>query len=147
MRGGMEYNIRPVGAEYTVQPLSVAHRANDNSQIQLVAVLAQKLLLDIVCIILINIQNNELFGLAFGNLPAQLAANRAAPAGHQHHPIPVKLQRFPVGDGERLAEQQILNLKFPHDTVLFAAVVHAHSVADRAVINFHLAAVRFISVI
>ena len=84
MRGGMEYYLRLIILKNTVKPVHVAYRADLYRKIKLCAVFSHKLLLYIVCIVLINIKDDELFDVALRKLSAKLTSDRAATARDKH---------------------------------------------------------------
>ena len=101
---GVEYNLGPVLGKHLVQLLFIPNGGNFHLQIQPRAVGDAQLLLNIISVILINVQNNQLFRVHFCDLAAQLAADGAAPSGHQHHLIPEKGNGFFIGEFHGLAE-------------------------------------------
>ena len=86
-------DVRPIGPKEPVHPVCVPHRPDQGHEVELRVVVAE-LLLDVICIILINIENNELSGACRRNLPAKLGADGAAAPGHKN--------RFPVDGFENL---------------------------------------------
>ena len=109
---GVEHQLRPVLGHDIVQTAHVPHGADEHLQIQLRMGVAQ-LHLDIVGVVLINIEDDQLFGVAFGDLAAQLAADGTAAAGDHHHlagDIPADLLQIHLN---RVTAQQILQLHVP----------------------------------
>ena len=46
---------------------------------------AFEFLFDVVCVVLVNIENNKFFGVVRSNLAAKLASYRAASARNEYH--------------------------------------------------------------
>ena len=65
MRRRMENKLRAIVCEYSFKAFSVAHGSYFHSKVKLVAVFTYKLLLNIVCVVFVNIKDNKLLGLAF----------------------------------------------------------------------------------
>ena len=82
--GSVENHVRSVQTEHTVKSRNVTHRSYFNYDIQLVLIKTDKLLLDGVGVIFINIEDNKSFWLAFCYLTAQLASNRSASARYKY---------------------------------------------------------------
>ena len=103
------YNIRLVLCKNIVNALGIAHRRNQRHQIQLWKTV-QQLLLDIVGRIFINIHNHKLFRIVRGNLAAQLASYRAAPAcDHYHLSRHISHNGIQV-DFHRVAPEQVIHV-------------------------------------
>ena len=104
--------IRAVLVKDVHHPLPVAHGADQHDQIQL-RMRALQLHLDIVCIVFINIKDNELLGVLRRCLAAELTADAAAAAGDEHDlalDIPGDLVQI---DLHRVAAQKIFNVDLP----------------------------------
>ena len=84
MRGCVEYDIRLIALEDVLDPRSVTYGADLDAQVERSGVFSQQLLLNIVCVVLVDIKYNELTRLKRGYLSAQLAADRASASGHEY---------------------------------------------------------------
>ena len=80
----VEHDVRPIHLKQAVNFFLISYGGDLHPQVQPVAPYTPQLLLDIISVVLVNIQNDELLGLIFGDLAAKLAADRTATAGHQH---------------------------------------------------------------
>ena len=110
--GGVEHQLRSVLGHDVVQTAHVPHGADEHLQIQLRMGVAQ-LHLDIVGVVFVDIEDDQLFGVAFGDLAAQLAADGTTAAGDHHHlagDIPADLLQIHLN---RVTAQQILQLHVP----------------------------------
>ena len=74
--------LRPVLREHALYPSAVPYGADEHLEVELWVVLS-KLLLDIVCVVLIYIEDNELLRMMLGHLSAQLASYGAAAACYE----------------------------------------------------------------
>ena len=79
---GVIDDLWTVGAENLVQAAAVADRADERDKVQVGILLAQ-LQLDSIGVVLVDIENHQLFGVVRGDLAAELGANGAAAAGDQ----------------------------------------------------------------
>ena len=70
---------------------------------------AQKLLLDLICIVFIDIKDNQLGGVEGSQPAAQFAADAPTAAGDQHHLALNMSADFPQIHLHRFPAQQILN--------------------------------------
>ena len=108
----MEYQIRAVLAQHEVQSRRIAHRTDQNFQIQF-RMAAEQLHLNIIGVIFVDIEDNQLLGVGFGNLAAKFAANRAAATGDHDHLTGNIMENFIQVDGYRLSAQQVNGVYFP----------------------------------
>ena len=81
---GMEHNVRAVAVEQRVDLFLIADGGDLHLEIQLLAISADQLLLNIVSIILVVIQDEEQAGVELCDLAAELASDGSAAPGHQH---------------------------------------------------------------
>ena len=109
MGSSMEHNLRTQLPENMIQPIHVPDGSDNNLQVELVAVLADQLLLHIVGIVLVDIQDRQLFRVQGGNLAAQLGADGSAAAGDQHGLPGIKRLGLGVLHLNDIPEQKILN--------------------------------------
>ncbi len=108
----MEHDIRTVLFENGIDAVRVADRTDQHHQIKLWMV-PHKLQLDVICRVLIDIQNDQPARRVVRDLPAQLAPDGASPSGHKdrlfrdilHDLIQVRLYRLP--------SQKVLQLHVP----------------------------------
>ena len=84
MGGGVEHHVGLVGIEQQLQPPGIPDGADLCAEGQIPAVLVQQLLLDVVGVVLVNIEDDQPFGMVLDDLAAQLAADGAAATGDQH---------------------------------------------------------------
>ena len=124
VRGGMENKFGAVVCEDRFQARSVAHRGNLYGKVKLSAIFAYKLLLNIVCVVFVDIEDNKLFGLAFCYLTAKLAADRAAAARYENGFAGLEIKFLLTVYGKRLSEKQVFDLKFTNYALLVALAVH-----------------------
>ena len=78
----MIYDFRLVFLEHHIDSSAVSDRSDQNNKVE-VFVLTSQFLFDIVCIILIDIKNDQLFRFMTCDLPAKLTSNRATAAGNK----------------------------------------------------------------
>ena len=135
MRGSMQHDIRLMPCKDAVERRLIANGDNLHLDIQRNAVGNAKLLLDIIGAVFIHIEDDELFRLHLGNLPAQLAADRTAAAGNQHGLAAVIRQRTLIGKLKRLTEKQLLDIKLAQ-----AAPAVFNRLRQRIVVHLQLAA-------
>ena len=109
MRRRMVYNIRPVSWKHAVHLTPIAHGTDQHHQIQ-IGIFPFELLLDVVCIILIDVKYNQLSRAVCRNLTAELASDTAASPGHQHHLVRYIAADLFRHDPDRLPAQQVFNL-------------------------------------
>ena len=111
MGSRMVYDIRAIYLEDLIHTVGIAHRCNENHQIQF-RIPSLQLLLNIISIILINIHNQKPLRMVSCNLPAKLTADRATASRHHNHfaaDIADDLVNICM---DRLSAQQILDLYF-----------------------------------
>ena len=82
VRRGMEHDVRPILSEDHIHAVFVADGADHNGQVK-VRIIPQKLLLDIIGVILIDLKDHKLLRLVLRDLPAELAADGASAARDQ----------------------------------------------------------------
>ncbi|CDA99966.1 unknown [Firmicutes bacterium CAG:65] len=73
-------DVRTISAEDILDAFRIADRGDQHYQIQC-RILTDQLLLDRIGIVLIDIDDDQLFRLMTGDLPAQLAADGPAATG------------------------------------------------------------------
>ena len=84
---GMIYDLRFIGMHNLIDPVAVTHRADQHYQLKL-RISPSKLLLDLICVILIDIEDDQLARISLGDLPAKLAPDRASSSGnHDRAPL------------------------------------------------------------
>ena len=115
MRRRIEYDLRPVLCKDVLHFAAVTNAADEDKQIE-ARYIAQQFLLNIVCVVLVDIEDDELFGFMGRDLTAELAPDGAASARHQHHTPLDGLQDLPQIDFHLLAAEKIGDL---HGTHLF----------------------------
>ena len=106
-------DLRVIGLEHLEHPAAVTYRTDQYHEVQ-IAVPVPELLLDVVCAVFVDVEENQLLRLVRGNLPAELAADRSAAAGNQ--------DRLAVNERKDLAE-------------IFADRIAAQKVFDRDVLH------------
>ncbi|CDC74991.1 unknown [Candidatus Colimorpha enterica] len=132
----MKDYLRTVERKDRLHPANVAHRGYLDGKVKRASVFQDKLLLDIVCVVFVDIDDDQLFRRAGGYLPAELAADGAA-AGDHDGLSAVKCSRFAVGNADRLAEEQILYLYLAYD--LLPAARGSVNVVHREIVYLDLA--------
>ena len=108
----MVHDLRPVRFEDILDPLLVPHRSDQYFQIKVRIVLLQ-LQLYLIGIVLIDIDDDQLLRVMQGDLPADLASDGAAPAGHKDDlaaDVSVDLFHMQV---HRLPSQQVFDTDVP----------------------------------
>ena len=109
VRRRMANEVRAVLGKHVHHALPVAHGADQHDQIQL-RMRALQLHLNIICIVFVNIKNDELLRVLRRSLTAKLAADAAAAARDEHDlilDIPGDLVQI---DPHRVAAQQVFNI-------------------------------------
>ena len=86
MRCRVEDDIRPVCLDHTVYTSRVSYGTDQSDQIK-TGILSFQLLLNSICIIFINIKDNQFFRSGTRDLTAQLASDGAASSGY-HNDLP-----------------------------------------------------------
>ena len=86
VRGGVEDHVRPQARKDAVDPPAVAHRADHHFHVQ-PREAAQQLVLELVGVVLVDFEHNQLAGMEAGDLAAELAADGAAAARDEDHPV------------------------------------------------------------
>ena len=66
----VEHDVGAIHPKQAVNFFLISHGGDLHPKIEPIAPCAPQLLLDIISIVLVNIQNNELLGLIFGDLAA-----------------------------------------------------------------------------
>ena len=84
MGRGMADQLGMIGGKHRINPRLIPHRANERHQIQF-RMGELQLLLNGIGVVFVNIEDHQLLGMMLGNLSAQLTANGATAAGHQHN--------------------------------------------------------------
>ena len=120
----VNHNLGPVPVKYPAQSLPIGNGADFNLQIQGRTIGNPQLLLHIVGAVFVNIQNHNLAGSHFCQLAAHLRADGSAAAGNQDHLVPIENAGLFIGDNHRLAEQQLLNIKFPQIALAAGGLHH-----------------------
>ena len=106
----VEHHLGVVQAEQLVHLLPVPHRCDLHHKVQLAPESVEQLLLQIIDRIFRNVHRNQLSGPTFRDLTAQLRADGAAAASHQHR---LALQEGPDAGLVQLdgvPAQQVLDL-------------------------------------
>ena len=128
VRRGVENDVRAVSVRDAVDLRLVPHGGDLHAEVQRRPVDAQKLLLDVVGVVLVDIQDDQPLRRVCGDLPAEFAADGAAAAGYQYGPSPDKGVDGRGVKPHRLTAQQVFDA---HGfQVLHARVRHAESLAD-----------------
>ena len=94
MRGCVEYDFGSVCGKFSIKTLFIPYRADFNRKIQLFPVFADKLLLNIVGIVLVYVKNNKLYGGTYCYLSAKLASDRASAARYKYYLSVIVALRF-----------------------------------------------------
>ena len=81
VRRRVKDHLRTVLTEDGFDLVVVAHRGDECHKIERIAVFEPQLLLDVIGVVFVNIDDNDLLGVVFGDLAHQLAADGAAAAG------------------------------------------------------------------
>ena len=84
MGRGMADQLGMIGGKHRINPRLIPYRANERHQIQF-RMGELQLLLNGIGVVFVNIEDHQLLGMMLGNLSAQLTANGATAAGHQHN--------------------------------------------------------------
>ena len=109
MRSCMIDNIRSVFCKNTVDFSTVSHRTNQNNQIQ-IRVFMLQFLLDIVCIIFIDIKNDQSLYSICCNLTAQLTSDASASSSDKDNFI-IHISFYGLClDIDRFSAKQVFNL-------------------------------------
>lgn len=89
------HGIRYSGGTFEdiLDSLRVTHRRDEHDEVQL-RIFPDQLLLDLISVVLIDIDNDQLFRLMTGDLPAQLTSDGPATAGDQYDLILHIVQDF-----------------------------------------------------
>ena len=83
MRSGMENKLGMVVLEYLINTTGIADRADENRECERRELVLQ-LLLNRVCVVLVDIKNYKALWLCCGTLPAQLRADRSAASRYEN---------------------------------------------------------------
>ena len=86
-------DVRTISAEDILDAFRIAYRSDQHYQIQR-RILTDQLLLDRIGVVLIDIDDDQLFRLMTGDLPAQLASDGSATTGDQYDLILHIVQDF-----------------------------------------------------
>ena len=106
----MEHDVRAIHLKQAVNFFLISHGGDLHPQVQPIAPYTPQLLLDIISIVLVNIQNDELLGLIFGDLTAKLAADGAAASGHKNGLTLQEIRQDRRVQLDRLSAEQIFHL-------------------------------------
>ena len=79
----VEHNIRSVFLHDPADAVRISHGADQHFQIKAFPIFSQEFLLDLVSIVLIHIEDDQLFRMCCRYLPAQFASDRSSAAGYQ----------------------------------------------------------------
>ncbi len=118
VRGGVEDHLGPKALEHLMDAVVVTHRGDDGLHVERFAVAALQFLLQVIDGVFIHIQQHQQLGLGFGQLPAQFTADGAAGTSDHHRLALVEGLHVLVLQGNRLAEQQILNIDVAHQALV-----------------------------
>ena len=110
VRSRMEHHLWPIPLENLVHAEVVAHRRNQRHQIQLVAILHAQFLLNFVGVVFIDINNNHLLRIVFGNLAHEFGANRTATARDHTNLAFDKVTNVLVIKANGVAAQQVFHV-------------------------------------
>ena len=110
----MEHDVGAIHPKQAVNFFLISHGGDLHPQVQPIAPYTPQLLLDIISVVLVNIQNDELLGLIFGDLTAKLAADGTAAAGHQHGLPLQEIQQNRRIQLHRLSAKEIFHLHILH---------------------------------
>ena len=110
----MEHDVRAIHLKQAVNFFLISHGGDLHPQVQPIAPYTPQLLLDIISIVFVNIQNDELLGLIFGDLTAKLAADGTAAAGHQNGLTLQEIRQDRRVQLDRLSAKQIFHLHILH---------------------------------
>ena len=80
----MKYDIRSIFGKNAVQSCPVTHGSYLNREIKRLSVFADKLLLNIVCVVFIDIEDNQFFRLQLRYLASYLTAYGASASRYKH---------------------------------------------------------------
>ena len=105
----MIHNIRTVCLKNLLYTGSISYRCYQHDLIEF-RILPQQFLLNLVNTILIDIQNDQPLRMVRGDLPAQLAADRAAASGDQYYLVVHRIQYFFCIDLNRIPSKEVFNL-------------------------------------
>ena len=108
VRRRVENELRAIIGKHLLQAAAVAHGAYERHEVEPRVTLAQ-LELNVVGVIFVNVEYNKRFGAVRGDLAAQLAAYRAAPAGHEDSFARNEVENLIHVYLYRLAPQQVFN--------------------------------------
>ena len=107
MRSCMIDNIRMILCHNAVHTVRISNRCNQYDKIK-IWILMFQLLLNLICIIFIDIYNDQLLRLVPCNLPAKLTSNRAATTCYENYLIFYIIQNRIKINFNRISSQQIL---------------------------------------
>ena len=113
VRRRVEDDLRPVLCKDVLYLAAVAHAADEHQQVE-PRHIVQKFLLDVVGVVLVDVEDDELFGSMGRDLTAELAADGAAPARYKHHALLDDLQNFAQVDFHLLAAEKVGDLHGAH---------------------------------
>ena len=111
----MVNNLRTVFFKYAEDSAAVSHGTDQHDQVK-VRILLPQFHLDVICVVLINVKNNQLPGIMCRNLPAQFAADGSASTGYQYFLSVDKFEYFLHICLDRLATEQIFDRNLLHLT-------------------------------
>ena len=123
--GRMVYDIRTIFRKNGVHSLRIAHGSDQHHERQ-IGMSLQKLLLNIIGIIFINIHDNQPGRLMRGDLPTQLASDGTAAARDHHHLVLHIAQNGVQIHADRLSSQKVFHLHVPQ-------LADAHFTVDQLV--------------
>ena len=115
MRCGVIYDFGPVGFEDFKDPAAVPDGADEGFQVE-VGVFLFQLQLDAVGIVLVNIEDDQLFWFVCGNLPAEFRTDASAAAGDQNGLPGDELEDFLHVSLDRIPAEEIFNGDLLHGT-------------------------------
>ena len=119
----VENHLGPVGIEDLLQPFLIPHGSDLHIHGQGGAVLVQQVVLQFIGGVFRDVHDDQPVGLIFGDLTAQLRADGAAAACHQHGLAADKISDPGIIQMYRLAAQQVFDLHLADGRRIAAAAL------------------------
>ena len=126
----MVHHLWPIRRKYRIDSSGIPNGTNQDHQIQIRVFLFQ-FLLNIICIVFINIKHDQLFRLIRCDLTTESGSNASASSGHHHlFAMNKRMDLFHIYF-DRLPSQQLLHVDIPQSAHLDLSsqeLIHARQV-------------------
>ena len=130
MSSCMVHHLWPIRRKYRIDSSGIPNGTNQDHQIQIRVFLFQ-FLLNIICIVFINIKHDQLFRLIRCDLTTESGSNASASSGHHHlFAMNKRMDLFHIYF-DRLPSQQLLHVDIPQSAHLDLSsqeLIHARQV-------------------